>query len=326
MNNHLPNIFKGAAMGIAEVIPGVSGGTIAFITGIYEKLLNTIKAFGPGLFSTFKNEGLNGVWNEVNGTFLVTLLIGMAGGVLVGVFGITYLLENYPILVWAFFFGLIIASAIYIGKQLTKWTAVEIGLLILGTIVAYAITVLVPAEGSTSLPFVFISGAIAISALILPGISGSFVLLLMGMYTIIIPTIKNALKTFETSSLIIVVVFALGCLTGLLTFSRVLSWTFKNYKNQTLAILTGFMIGSLNKIWPWRIPTIGLNKETGQGITDSSLLAKGGEEMKIIKEANLMPWDYPEANYLFLAVAFMVVGFIAVFVLERFGSKPDELV
>jgi len=296
-------------MGIAEVIPGVSGGTIAFITGIYEKILNTIKAFGPGLFSTYKKEGIQGVWNEINGTFLVTLLIGMVCGVLVGIFGITYLLDNYPVLVWAFFFGLIIASAIYIGKQLTKWTAVEVGLLFLGTVLAYGITVIAPVEGSTSLPIVFISGAIAISAFILPGVSGSFMLLLMGMYTIIIPTIKKVL-TFDTSSLLLVVVFALGCLTGLFTFARVLSWTFKNYKNQTLAILTGFMIGSLNKIWPWRIPDKTINS---------------GDKIKVITENNVLPGDFPGEPYVFGVIALMIIGFIFVFILERFGSKPEKL-
>jgi len=296
-------------MGIAEVIPGVSGGTIAFITGIYEKILNTINAFGPGLFSTYKKEGIQGVWNEINGTFIVTLLIGMVCGVLVGIFGITYLLDNYPVLVWAFFFGLIIASAIYIGKQLTKWTAVEIGLLFLGTVLAYGITVIAPVEGSTSLPIVFISGAIAISAFILPGVSGSFMLLLMGMYTIIIPTIKKVL-TFDTSSLLLVVVFALGCLTGLFTFARVLSWTFKNYKNQTLAILTGFMIGSLNKIWPWRIPDKTINS---------------GDKIKVITENNVLPGDFPGEPYVFGVIALMIIGFIFVFILERFGSKPEKL-
>lgn len=306
MKNYIPNILKGAAMGIAEVIPGVSGGTIAFITGIYEQLLNTIKAFSPSLLVVFKDKGVKGVWEEIDGVFLTTLLIGMAGGVLVGIFGITFFLENYPILVWAFFFGLIIASAIYIGRQLTHWGAGEIGLLILGAVVAYGITILTPAEGSTSLPLVFVAGAIAISALILPGISGSFILLLMGMYTIIIPTMKKALTTLDPASLIVAFVFALGCLTGLMTFSRVLSWTFENFRNQTLAILTGFMVGSLNKIWPWRIPDLTLDT---------------GEKIKVITEHNVLPGNYPSEPYLIGAIALMVVGFLAVFAIEKLGSS-----
>lgn len=293
-------------MGIAEVIPGVSGGTIAFITGIYEQLLNTIKAFSPALFTVFKEKGVTGVWDKINGPFLMTLLIGMACGVLVGIFGISFFLENYPILVWAFFFGLIIASAIYVGRQLTHWGATEIGLLILGAIVAYGITIITPAEGSTSLFFVFFSGAIAISALILPGISGSFILLLMGMYTIIIPTMKKALTTLDPDSLLFALVFALGCLTGLMTFSRVLSWTFDNFRNQTLAILTGFMVGSLNKIWPWRIPDLTIDT---------------GEKIKVITEHNVLPGNFPTEPYLVGAIILMVVGFLAVFAIEKLGSS-----
>ncbi|MEM6380025.1 MAG: DUF368 domain-containing protein, partial [Bacteroidota bacterium] len=255
MKNHSSPIalaLKGMAMGIAEVIPGVSGGTIAFITGIYEKLINTIKAFHPTLIGTFKEEGVKGVWSAINGNFLVTLLIGMATGIIVGVFGVSHLLETYPEMLWAFFFGLIISSAIFIGKQVDAWGVSEILALVVGTAVAYYITVASPAQGNEALWFVFLSGVIAISALILPGISGSFILLLMGMYSFVIPTVKTALKTFDPESLLIVGTFAVGCLVGLTTFSRVLSWTFKNYKNPTLALLTGFMLGSLNKIWPWR--------------------------------------------------------------------------
>ncbi|MCP3933398.1 MAG: DUF368 domain-containing protein, partial [Bacteroidetes bacterium] len=161
------NALKGMAMGMAEVIPGVSGGTIAFITGIYETLIQSIKAIlGTTWIKALRNEGISGAWQQINGTFVLSLLIGMGAGVVVGVFGISHLLENYPVLLWAFFFGLIIASAIYIAKQVTKWKTGEILILICGTIIAYIITVISPAEGNTALWFVFISGAIAISALI----------------------------------------------------------------------------------------------------------------------------------------------------------------
>ena len=231
-------------MGIAEVIPGVSGGTIAFITGIYEELINTIKqVLSPNWFGILRKEGIAATWKAINGNFLVFLLGGMAFGVVVGVLGVTALLESYPELLWAFFFGLIVASAIYIGKQVEKWSTIEFVALLLGTVIAFYITVASPAQGSEALWFVFIAGAIAISALILPGISGSFMLLLMGMYTFIIPTVKDALKTLNPESLVVLGVFGLGCLLGLATFSRVLSWTFKHYKNPTLALLTGFHCG-----------------------------------------------------------------------------------
>jgi len=299
--------LKGMAMGIAEVIPGVSGGTIAFITGIYEKLLNTIKAFHPALIGTFKKEGIGSVWETINGTFLVTLLIGMATGVVVGVFGVTHLLETYPEMLWAFFFGLIISSAIFIGKQVDGWGVKEILALIVGTAVAYYITVASPAQGNEALWFVFLSGVIAISALILPGISGSFILLLMGMYSFIIPTVKKALTTFDSESLITVSTFAIGCLVGLVTFSRVLSWTFKNYKNITLALLTGFMLGSLNKLWPWR------------NVLSTRINSKGVEVPFI--EESVLPSNYTGEPYVVAVVICMIIGFLSVFLIEKLGTS-----
>jgi len=302
--------LKGMAMGIAEVIPGVSGGTIAFITGIYEKLLNTIKAFHPSLIGTFKEEGVGGVWSTINGTFLVTLLVGMATGVIVGVFGVTHLLETYPEMLWAFFFGLIISSAIFIGKQVEGWGITEIIALIAGTGMAYYITVASPAQGNEALWFVFLSGAIAISALILPGISGSFILLLTGMYSIVLPTVRTALTAFDTQSLLIVGTFAAGCLAGLMTFSRVLSWTFKNYKNPTLALLTGFMLGSLNKLWPWR------------NVLSTRVNSKG-KEVPFIEES-VLPSNYDGEPFLIAVVICMLIGFLSVFLIEKLGSKTTE--
>lgn len=320
MSNQLKTAFKGMAMGMAEVIPGVSGGTIAFITGIYEKLLNSIKAIGPEAISAFKESGIKGAWTAINGNFLVALMGGMVIGIVTGVFGITYLLENYPPAVWAFFFGLIIASAIYIGRQITKWTTVEIIALIIGTLVAYAITVISPAEGSQNLIFVFLCGVLAISALILPGISGSFILLLLGMYTYIInDTLKPALTTFAFDKLLVMFVFAMGCLTGLMTISRLLSWTFKNYRSATLATLTGFMLGSLNKIWPWRNPIEWLRDDALNIILDEEGLPK-----KILMEENVLPSSYDGGDPMILMVGIMMLlGLVTVFGLEKLGSSKD---
>lgn len=312
--------LKGMAMGIAEVIPGVSGGTIAFITGIYETLLETIKnILGPEVWVTLRKEGPGAAWRKANGLFLLFLLSGMATGVIFGVFFITHLLEHYPIHLWAFFFGLIIASAVYIGRQVEQWTITEVIALVAGTMLAYLITIATPAEGSTALGFVFISGIIAISALILPGISGSFMLLLMGMYTIIIPSIKEALKTLDPEKLLILGVFGAGCLIGLGTFSRVLSWTFKNYHNPTLATLTGFMLGSLNKIWPWRQAVLGLD-EAGQLVE----IHKGMHVDKVIKEVNLTPGQYAievGEPHLWGALLAMVLGLAIVFLLEKLDQR-----
>jgi len=218
---------------------------------------------------------------------------------------------------------LIIASAIYVGRQIEKWSWKEVLALIIGTVVAYVITTVSPTEGSSSFIFVFVSGMIAISALILPGISGSFILLLMGMYSFIITdTLKPVLRlSIDTEKLLTILAFVLGCLTGLMTVSRLLSWTFKHYRSVTLAILTGFMIGSLNKIWPWRNGTKWMTEEGA--IIDS--LVGGIVPKKILMEQNVLPADYIGSEPLVLAVVVCVVlGFAAVFLLERFGSNSKH--
>ena len=303
--------LKGMAMGIAEVIPGVSGGTIALITGIYEELINTIKSIlGPDWIRAWRRGGLAAAWREANGLFVLFLLAGMAVGVVFGVFVVSHLLETFPQLLWAFFFGLIIASAIYVGRQVGRWGTTEIVALVIGTALAYWISVANPAQGTESLWYVFLGGTIAISAMILPGISGSFILLLMGLYTYIIPTIKDALKTFALENLIVLGVFGIGCLIGLGTFSRVLSWTFKNYRRPTLAILTGFMLGSLNKIWPWRNV---LSYRTNSR----------GEQVPFIEE-NVLPVQYDGESMVAGVIICALVGFAVVFLLERLGGEDAK--
>ncbi|MCB0644431.1 MAG: DUF368 domain-containing protein [Phaeodactylibacter sp.] len=309
-NWRLWTALKGMAMGIAEVIPGVSGGTIAFITGIYERLINAIKAFGPQAIQGLRQDGLKGGWKAVDGNFLFFLIAGMAVGVIAGVFGITYILEHYPPLIWAFFFGLIIASVLYMVRQVPQWNVVNVLALILAGALAYWITIAAPAQGTDALWFVFISGAIAISAMILPGISGSFMLLLMGMYTLIIPSVKEALKTFETQSLIILVVFALGCVLGLAVFSRILSWTFERYRSTTLAALTGFMLGSLNRIWPWRNVLSYRTNSRGESVP--------------FREANVWPGSYEGDPLILGAVVCLILGFGLVFLLDRMDRKRTK--
>ncbi len=308
-------ILKGAAMGIAEAIPGVSGGTIAFITGIYERLLNCIKAFSPSLLGELKNGGLAAVWKKTDMSFLFMLAIGMVAGLVTGIFAITYLLETFPILLWSFFFGLILASCFYIGKQVGPWRVAQILLLLFGTALAYYITIATPAQGSESLLYVFFSGMLAISALMLPGLSGSFILLLLGMYTFIVPTAKNALTTMNPDSLLILMVFASGCVVGMLTFSHLLSWTFEHYRNSTLALLTGFMLGSLNKVWPW------------QQVLKTKFNSKGEEVVSFSQ--SVLPGTFADlpSNFfygtdpmLLAGLACMLLGFASVFVLERLGK------
>ncbi len=303
-------------MGVAEAIPGVSGGTIAFITGIYERLLAAIGGIlSTKAISAYRSEGVAGAWRAADGKFLLSLAGGMVMGLGIAVVAITSLLENYPPVVWAFFFGLIVSSAIYVGRQITEWNAWVIGLLITGAILAYILTTVNPLAGSTSPILIFFSGMVAISALILPGISGSFILVLLGMYTVVFGAVRGLVSN-EPGAVLIVGCFALGCLIGLAVFARLLTWTFNTYPNRTFAILTGFMLGSLNKLWPWR------NALTTR--TDSS-----GHAVAVLEE-NVFPDAYtgldqlPDDPYVLVTLLALVLGLGIVFVLEATAVDQKE--
>ncbi len=315
--------LRGIAMGAADVVPGVSGGTIAFISGIYEELLNTIKAFNLENLKAIKKEGLLAFWKKVNGTFILALFAGIASSIISLASIISGILEKEgqtgeKIALWSFFFGLIVASVIYIAKQVNGWKIKEIIGLVLGGAIAYYVTIANVAENNDGTIFLFFAGAIAISAMILPGISGSFILVLLGAYQPVMGMIKSAVSALKASDFgelinvgIPVGIFAAGCLVGLLSFSRLLSWLFKNHENVTLATLTGFMIGSLNKIWPW--------KEVLDTRTNS--------EGKIIPTVtgNISPSSfegmYNMDSFMSYAIVFAIVGFAVVFGLEFVGNK-----
>jgi putative membrane protein len=327
LNTNLLTILKGAMMGIAEVIPGVSGGTIAFITGIYQRLLRSISNFDLSLFSVYRNEGVVGVWNKIDGQFLSKLLVGMVLGIVFGVFVISYFLENYPEPLWGFFFGLILASSIYVGRQIPKWNSKVVLSFIIGVVIAFGVTIVSPAEGSQNAFYIILSGTLAISALMLPGLSGSFVLLLLGMYTFIIPNLKLLIKDQNIESFKIIGLFAIGCGIGLVLFSRVLSWLFKHYEKVTLALLSGFMVGSLNKVWPWRNVNEILLKDgfVKTEINDiSSLTQLANDSYKVLSEQNVMPSAYWGDNtYVFTTIVSFVTGFALVFLFEKWGSKEN---
>ncbi|MFC2128183.1 DUF368 domain-containing protein [Bacteroidota bacterium] len=289
--------FKGMAMGAADVVPGVSGGTIAFISGIYEELLGSISSINFGTLKLLKEKGIKAVWQSVNGNFLATLLLGIAVSVISLAKGISYLLENEPVLLWSFFFGLVLASVVFIGKQISKWNILTVVVLLLGTIVAYYITIVEPlVSDDASALFLFISGALAICAMILPGISGSFILVLLGSYKIILDAIHNR-------DLQKIAIIGAGVVVGLLSFSKVLKWLFSNYKNLTLAGLTGFIIGSLNKIWPW--------KETLTWRINSH-----GEEVPLLQES-VSPNNFHGDSKLMWAIVFAVLGYLIILGLEK---------
>ena len=239
--------FKGACMGAADVIPGVSGGTIAFLMGIYQELLDSIKSVNGEALKLLLKGKIVEFWKHINGNFLASLF----AGILVSVFSLArlmkYLLEFHPIPLWSFFFGLILASAIYILKGLDKWSLQNILSLLVGVGVAAFICVASPAQTPDALWFIFLSGAIAICAMILPGISGSFILLLLGKYAFVMTAVTDL-------NIPVLAVFAAGCAVGIISFSHFLSWLLKKFYMLTIALLSGFMLGSLLKVWPWKVP------------------------------------------------------------------------
>lgn len=291
-------------MGAADVVPGVSGGTIAFISGIYDELIHSIKSVDLQAIQLLAKFRFNDFWKKVNGSFLISLLSGIA----VSIFSLAklmlYLLSNHPILIWSFFFGLILISTPLVLREKKKWTVSSIVSFLAGVVIAYTITVISPSQTPEELWFVYLSGAIAICAMILPGISGAFILVLLKKYQFIM----MALTEFR---LIIIIVFALGSITGLLTFSRVLSWIFSKYHSIAVALLGGFMLGSLNKVWPWRKPL--------EYITNS----KG--EQTVAYDESILPWNYLSETgkdpQLFQAILMMALGVFLIVMIEKIALR-----
>ncbi|MBP0903816.1 DUF368 domain-containing protein [Mariniflexile gromovii] len=300
--DYLTISLKGLAMGAADAVPGVSGGTIAFISGIYEELVSTISNINASLFKTLFNKGIKPFWEQANANFVLALLSGIIISYVSFMKLAKFLLENHPVLIWSFFFGLIIASIYFVGKQITKWNLPVIIAFLIGTGIAFYITMLPAQANNDSNSFLFIAGAIAICAMILPGISGSFILIILGAYK----TLSDAIHDVDIKKIII---FIAGAVIGLLSFSHVLKWLFKNYHNITLALLTGFILGSLNKVWPW--------KETLTWHTDSK-----GIKSPLLQES-VSPFSFQGDNQLVFAIILVVLGFLTIFILEKVGSKKQ---
>lgn len=295
---HVWLFLKGLAMGAADVVPGVSGGTIAFITGIYTELLDSIKSINIHALKILLQDGPAAFWRAVNGTFLLVLGSGILLALLTLARGIHYLLMNYPVWVWSFFFGLILASCWHIGKQIPRWRWPEAVMLIAGAVLAGWISIASPAQVEATRMTVLLAGSVAICAMILPGISGSFILLLMGLYEPILGAVKQL-------DLELLGLFACGALAGLALFSRLLSWLLHHYRNAMFSLLTGFMVGSLLKVWPW--------KETVLTRIDSH-----GVEVPFIQNNILPPLTAEPA----LAVLLAFAGLGLVLLLERV-ARPE---
>ncbi|MFD2826170.1 DUF368 domain-containing protein [Leeuwenhoekiella polynyae] len=309
--------LKGLAMGAADVVPGVSGGTIAFIAGIYEELIATIDKLDIALFKVWKKDGFSTMIESYNLKFLGALFLGIGLSILSLAKLITFLLDEHPLLLWGFFFGLIIASIVYVGGQIKSWNFGVVLAGFIGIVISYFITIAEPLSTGASYWFIFLSGFVAIIAMILPGISGSFILLLLGSYSIVLGTVRNfvdALLAFDFSALknaaIKLLLFMLGCVVGLKVFSKVLTYLFKNYQNLTLALLTGFMIGALNKVWPW--------KEVLSFRTNSE-----GHQVPLL-EKSILPQNYEGDPKIILVIVLAVIGFLTIFLLERFANSKQK--
>ena len=293
-------------MGAADVVPGVSGGTIAFITGIYDTLLESIRRINPSVVGIWQRDGLKAAFNHINGGFLLALFGGVFTSIATLAKLISWLLETHPIPLWSFFFGLILVSVIHMLKQIEQKSLSRLGMLLLGIAFAYSITILNPLQLEPTSINIFLAGGIAICAMILPGISGSFILLLIGMYT----PVLGAVKSFDVA---ILALFLGGCVVGLLSFSHVLSWLLKRCRDLTLVFLTGLMLGTLPKIWPW--------KETLSWRINSK-----GEQVPLVQH-NLTPFDFEaltsQSSQLGLAIVCMLCAIGLVLGLEKYAENHD---
>lgn len=309
--------LKGMMMGAADVVPGVSGGTIAFITGIYEELIKTIDNLNLGILTDLKRIGWKATITKYNIGFLAALLLGIAVSVLSLSKIISHLLETYPVLVWAFFFGLVLASVWYIGKQISNWNLLAIAAIIIGTAISFYITIAEPLGAPDSWWYLIFSGFVAIIAMILPGVSGAFLLLLMGSYQTVLGSVTGMIESLlmgdfsgaarSVGNLLLV---AVGAILGLKMFSKVLTWLFEHKKNLTLALLTGFMIGSLNKLWPW--------KKVLSTRTNSE-----GVEIPFLEES-VLPSKFDGDPHILWVCILIAVGFLLILILERIAvNKPE---
>lgn len=291
-------------MGGADVVPGVSGGTIAFISGIYEELLESIKAVNiPNLKLLLKGE-FKAFWKAINGNFLLVLFSGILVSVKSLASLLIYLKETYPIQLWSFFWGLIMISAVVVLRQINQWRWPVILSGIIGIFIAFFITSTTPAQTSDSYLMIILSGVLGISAMILPGISGAFILLILGKYEFILTALSEL-------DLVVIGLFLLGCLIGLVSFVRIISWLLSKYHNAAVALLAGFMMGSLNKLWPW--------KQTLEYRLD-----RHGEQVPFV-DINVWPNKYLEVTgqdpVIIQALLYMAVGFFIIVVIEKIALQ-----
>jgi putative membrane protein len=300
--------LRGLLMGAADIVPGVSGGTIAFITGIYDTLLDAIRAFDLEFVARLLRRDFTAAWQHINGRFLLVLLLGIATSIFSLAQLVSWLLEHHPVPLWALFFGLILASALVLLRQVEHWTSAVVLCLLAGAGMALIIALSPVVHLDIGLAGVFLAGFVAICAMILPGISGSFILVLLGMYS----TVLVAIRSFD---LVFILVFVVGAGSGLLCFSRLLHWLLHRFHQATMALLTGFLFGSLAVVWPWKRVV-----EWAQG---------SHGELKPAQQFPVFPADFQaytgQEPQLFFCIALMILGFALVWLIHSRWGHAESL-
>ncbi|MCA9988040.1 MAG: DUF368 domain-containing protein [Anaerolineales bacterium] len=310
---YLGLVLRGMAMGASDIVPGVSGGTMAFILGIYEELINSIKKVGDRDFlKAVTSFNIRQAERLLNWPFLVAVATGIGISILTLSRGLEYLLLNQPVYLWSFFFGLVLASVVLVARRVEEWTPLVIGMLALAALGAFILVGLVPAQTPNAAWFLFLSGALAICAMVLPGVSGAFVLVLLGKYQFVLGAVNQLTDgNFSGDALTTIVSVGAGAAVGIVTFAQLFSWLFKRYHNMTVAILTGLMIGSLRKIWPWKV-------------TLETMLDSHGEPFPVVQQ-NVLPalTDY-SAGQIGLAIGLMAAGALAVLLLDYLANRKEN--
>ncbi len=307
MNKLISLFLKGIGMGAANVIPGVSGGTIALITGIFERLINSIKSVDHISIKYLFTGKIKLLWERLDMNFLIAVFAGIAAGIIsiARIFG--YFLDHYPVYIMSFFFGLILASVFFVGKSVSKWNFSIILFFILGAAIAISLTLLKPAQENSALIYLILSGAVATCSMILPGLSGSFVLILMGNYQLVMIDAVNHLNIAILAPVI------LGGVLGLILFSKLLSWVFNKFRNHTISMLTGFILGSLGIIWPWKNIVPATDSAGNILLKDSQPIVEGYQ------------WFLPQfSNQLIIAVALMFAGIAIIWLTETIAQNIKE--
>ncbi len=307
MKQYINYFIKGMAVGIANIIPGVSGGTIALITGIFERLINAIKSFDLKALQLLFKGNWKAFAQKTDFYFLLALFAGIVIAIVALARIFDFLFHHYPVYIWAYFFGLVLSSVYYVGKTVEKWKAATIVSFVVGTAFAIAISLINPATANDNFFYLILCGVVAICSMILPGLSGSFVLILMGNYQLI------AIDAINNRDLGIIIPVGIGAVAGLIAFSHVLSWVFKRYKDQTIAMLTGFILGSLGILWPWKEPDY-LTNAAGE------VVMKHGE--KVIARYSMILPQQINTEVIF-GIAFMILGILSIVVVEYLAqTKP----